>query len=265
MGKIKTRCYEILDVASPGDKPSRVFDIVLISLIFLNVVVIILETVERFHAQFSTFFKIFEIFSVIIFTIEYVLRVWSTTKNPKYRKPIIGRARYILSPIALIDLFAILPFYLPMFLPFDLRFIRAVRLIRLFRLFKMGRYSDSLKLLGRVLKAKKEELYIAVFAIFIILTLSSSLLYYVENEAQPGAFSSIPSAMWWGVATLTTVGYGDIYPITSLGKIFGSIISLLGIGLFALPAGILSAGFVEEIRKSKKSNKECPHCGKKIE
>jgi len=115
------------------------------------------------------------------------------------------------------------------------------------------------------MKAKKEELFIAVFAVFILLTISSSLLYHVEKEAQPEDFSSIPSAMWWGVATLTTVGYGDVYPVTSLGKFLGAIISLLGIGLFALPAGILSAGFVEEIRKRREGEKLCPHCGEKIE
>jgi voltage-gated potassium channel len=257
MGKIKRRFYEILEVASPGDKPSRIFDIFIISLIFLNVVAIILETIEKLSLQFSAFFRIFEIFSVIIFTIEYVSRVWSSTENPKHKKPIAGRVRFILTPLALVDLFAILPFYLPMFIPFDLRFLRAIRLIRIFRLFKMGRYSESMKLFGKVFKAKKEELFIAVFAVFILLTISSSLLYYVEHDAQPQAFSSIPSAMWWGVATLATVGYGDVYPITPLGKFFGAIISLLGIGMFALPAGILSAGFVEEIRKRRESVKTC--------
>jgi voltage-gated potassium channel len=122
-----------------------------------------------------------------------------------------------------------------------------------------------MKLFGKVFKAKKEELFIAAFAVFILLTISSSLLYYVEHDAQPEAFSNIPSALWWGVATLTTVGYGDVYPVTSLGKFFGAIISLLGIGLFALPAGILSAGFVEEIRKRRELVKTCPHCGEKID
>jgi len=263
--KIKKRTYEILEVASPGDKPSRFFDIFIIILIFLNVVAIILGTIEKLSIQFSAFFRTFEIFSVIIFTIEYALRIWSCTKNPKYKKPVTGRIRFIFTPLLLIDLLAILPFYLPMFIPFDLRFLRAIRLIRLFRLFKMGRYSESMKLFGKVLRAKKEELFIAVFAVFILLIISSSLLYYVEHDAQPEAFSNIPSAMWWGVATLTTVGYGDVYPITPMGKLFGAIISLLGIGMFALPAGILSAGFIEEIRKRREGEKVCPHCGKNVD
>lgn len=261
MGRIKKRIYEILEVASPKDVQSRIFDIFIVTLIFLNVIAVILETVEKLSSQFSQFFKIFEVFSVIVFTSEYLLRVWSCTKNLKYKRSISGRIRFILTPLALVDLFAILPFYFPLFIPFDLRFIRAIRLVRLFRLFKMGRYSESIKLFGRVLRAKKEELFITVFAVFILLTISSSLLYFVEHEAQPEMFSSIPAAMWWGVATLTTVGYGDIYPITTLGKFLGAIISLLGVGLFALPAGILSAGFIEEIRKSKEIVKICPHCG----
>jgi voltage-gated potassium channel len=153
--KIKKRIFEILDVASPGDVQSRIFDILIIILILLNVLAIILGTIEKLSLQFSAFFRIFEIFSVIIFTIEYVLRIWSCTKNPKYKKPITGRIRFILTPLLLIDLLAILPFYLPMFIPFDLRFLRAIRLIRLFRLFKMGRYSESMKLFGKVLRAKR--------------------------------------------------------------------------------------------------------------
>jgi len=264
INKIKKRIYEILEVASPDDKISKIFDIFIITLIFLNVIAIIFETVKSLSIEFSDFFKAFEIFSVIIFSIEYVLRVWSSTANPKYKKPFIDRLRFMFSPLALVDLFAVLPFYLPMFIPFDLRFIRAVRLLRIFRLLKIGRYSESMKLFGKILKAKKEELFITIFAVFILLIISSSLLYFIENNAQPEAFSSIPSAMWWGVATLTTVGYGDIYPITTLGKLLGAVISLLGIGLFALPAGILSSGFVEEIKKSKEIKKVCPHCGKKL-
>jgi voltage-gated potassium channel len=265
VSKIKRRTYEILEVSSPGDKPSRIFDIFIITLIFLNVVAVVLETVQSLSVLHRSFFRSFELVSVIIFTVEYILRLWSCSVSPKYRNPILGRLRFILTPLALVDLFAVLPFYLPMLIKLDLRFLRAVRLIRIFRLFKIGRYSESMKLFGRVLKAKKEQLIITLFAVFILLTVASSLLYYVENEAQPEAFSSIPSTMWWGVSALTTVGYGDMYPITPIGKLLGAIISLLGIGLFAMPTGILSAGFVEEIRKRRESEKVCPHCGEKID
>ena len=263
--KLKKRTYEILELAKPGDRASRIFDFFIISLIILNVIAVILETVGNLSVSYAGFFKTFEIISVIIFSIEYLLRVWSCVVNEKFKAPIKGRIKFILIPLALIDLFAVLPFYLPMLIPIDLRFIRALRLFRLFRLFKLSRYSEGLHLLGRVLKNKKEELFIALFVTFLLLIVSSSLLYYVEHEHQPDVFSSIPAAMWWGIATLTTVGYGDIYPVTTLGKFLGSIISLLGIGLFAMPTGIISAGFVEESRKRKKQIRQCPHCGKNIE
>ncbi len=260
---LKKRTFEILDIASPGDVKSRIFDIFIVSLIFINVVAVVLETIQSLSNQFSNIFKIFEVFSVAIFSLEYILRIWASTENPKYKNPITGRVKFALTPLALIDLLAVLPFYLPMLIPFDLRFLRAVRLIRLFRLFKMGRYSESIQLFGRVLKSKKEELFIAIFIVFILLTISSSLLYYVETETQPEAFSSIPAAMWWGVSTLTTVGYGDVYPMTPFGKFLGAIICLLGIGLFAMPTGILSAGFIEQIRARK--GKMCPKCGEKMD
>lgn len=152
-----------------------------------------------------------------------------------------------------------------MFTSFDMRFIRGIRLFRLIRLLKIGRYSSSLRTLINVLKRKKEELIISVFSIFILLIIVSSLMYFIEHKAQPEAFSSIPASMWWGIITLTTVGYGDVYPVTIVGKLYGSFIAFLGIGLFALPAGILASGFAEEIHQSKVDNSEtCPHCGKSL-
>jgi voltage-gated potassium channel len=167
--------------------------------------------------------------------------------------------------MALIDLIAILPFYLPMLLPIDLRFMRAIRLVRLLRVFKLSRYSNAFSTLYNVLRAKKEDLFITAFLVSVLLVVASSLMYFIENKGQPEVFSSIPASLWWGVATLSTVGYGDAYPVTVLGKFLGAIIALLGIGMFALPAGILGSGFVEEIQKKKASSKICPHCGKAIE
>jgi voltage-gated potassium channel len=263
--RIQERTFDILEKALPGDVPSRIFDIFIMSLIFLNVIAVILETVKSISLHFMPLFQTFEIVSVVIFTVEYLLRLWSCTVYKKYKAPFRGRFRFALTPMAIVDLVAILPFYIPMLIPFDLRFVRVLRLMRMFRLFKMGRYSDSLKTLGNVLKRKKEELLITASVVMILLVVVSSLMYFVENEAQPEAFSSIPAAMWWGVATLTTVGYGDVYPITTMGKFLGAIISLLGIGMFALPAGILGGGFVEEMqRKRDKKKRICPHCGRNI-
>jgi len=175
-----------------------------------------------------------------------------------------GRFRFALSAMPMIDLLAVLPFYLP-FLGLDLRFMRAVRLFRLFRVAKLARYSEALRTFCRVLGAKKEELGVTLFTLFLLLLLASCLAYYAERDAQPEAFSSIPAAMWWGVCTLTTVGYGDVCPVTALGKGIAAVIAVLGIGMFALPAGILGSGFVEEIQKRKKCLQRCPHCGWEIE
>lgn len=266
MINLKRKIYSLVEVVSYDDlKTPKIdpFDIFIIVLIALNMLAVILETVDPVYQAAPRIFGYFEIFSVIIFTIEYILRVWSCTINEKYNHPITGRIKFILSPLALIDLFAFLPFYIPMVIPADLRFLRGIRLLRLIRVLKFGRYSEVVRLFGRVFKAKTAELFTAIFLIFVLLIISSSILYYVERDAQPDKFSSIPQAMWWGVVTLTTVGYGDIFPITSMGKFLASVISLLGIGLFALPTGILSAGFVEEIKK-KGSHIRCPHCGKEI-
>jgi voltage-gated potassium channel len=166
--------------------------------------------------------------------------------------------------MAMVDLLAILPALLPLIFTFDLRIIRFLRVFRLFRLFKMSRYVQSLNSLDDVVRAKKEELVVTLVMIGMLLLFSSSLMYIVETEAQPDKFPDIPSAMWWGVATLTTVGYGDVFPITPLGKLFGAFIALLGIGMFALPTGILASGFAEEIKRRHEKEKTCPpcpHCG----
>ena len=254
--RIKERLYEILEIAAVGDITSKFFDIFIITLITLNVVAVILATVERLDSQYQYYFRIFEIFSVSIFTIEYLLRLWVCTINRNFRNSITGRIKYTFTPFAIIDLLAILPFYLPMIIPLDLRFVRAVRFFRLFRLFKLGRYSKALLLLKKVLKEKKEELILVIFVVFLLLIIFSSLMYFIEKEAQPEAFSSIPEAMWWGIITLTTVGYGDVYPITPLGKILGALIAFLGIGMFALPAGILGSGLVEVARKKEKGDEK---------
>ncbi|KYK35835.1 MAG: ion transporter [Theionarchaea archaeon] len=264
--KVRKRLYEILEVAAEDDSLSRVFDIFIIGLISLNVLAVVLETVESLATQFSQVFALFELASIIVFTIEYILRLWVCTQNKEFKNLVTGRIKFVLKPMALIDLVAILPFYLPVMFPLDPRFLRALRLFRLFRLFKMGRYSESLQTLGNVMKAKKEEFVVTFFVISLLLVFASSTIYYVEHDAQPEAFSSIPAAMWWGVAALTTVGYGDVYPITPIGKFLGAVIALLGIGMFALPAGILASGFAEELqRKSREEKRICPHCGKDID
>jgi len=168
----------------------------------------------------------------------------------------------MVSGYAIIDLLSFLPFYLPAFIPIDLRFLRILRLFRLIRVMKLGRYSDAMKMFHAVVAKTKEELLLALSILFIVLVLASSIMYYAEHDAQPEKFASIPDAMWWAVVTLATVGYGDIYPITPLGRFIGAVVVVTGIAIFALPAAILSAGFIEEIQEKKVVI--CPKCGHRI-
>jgi len=258
--------------STKGDK----FDKYITILIVLNVIAIVAESYESIETKYHLFFVYFEYFSVAVFSIEYLIRIW--TAQMLYPKLPLWKARlkFISSPFAIIDLLAIAPFYLPLIFVIDLRFIRALRLLRLLRILKLSRHSESLRMISRVLKNSKAELGVTVFVVFILMIVSSSLMYYIEKDAQPDAFQNIGQGFWWAVATLTTVGYGDIYPITGLGKFISGIIALLGIGLVALPTGIISSSFMDEISSRKKDNNECtfdhkqmttrycPHCGEKL-
>lgn len=246
---LKERTREILAATKPDDRASQIFQIFIITLIILNVTVVVLATVETLRRRYGTFYRLFETFSVVVFTIEYVLRVWSCTAEEKYSHPVTGRLRFMVTPAALVDLVAIVPFFIPRLTNIDLRAVRALRIFRLFRLLKLGRFSSSIDVFSDVLSQKKEQMIVAAFAVVILLVFSSSAMYFVEKRVQPDHFSSIPATMWWGVITLTAVGYGNVYPITTLGKVLGGIICFLGIGIFALPAGILASGFQEALNR----------------
>jgi len=267
MRKIQDRIWDVVEVAKPGDKASRWFDIVILSLIALNVIASILCTVSSLAKQFGTFFHWFEVVSVLIFTGEYLIRVSSCTSDSRYSHSIPGRLKFMLTPMALIDLFAILPFYLSFFMV-DLRAIRILRMIRIFRVAKMARYSQSMQLFGNVFHKKREELVLIAVFMFFTIIFSSSIMYYAEHNSQPDVYKDIPSTMWWAVVTLTTVGYGDITPVTSIGKTVAALISITGIAMFAIPAGILGAAFVEEFSHKRAQDSiylKCPHCGKKLD
>ena len=264
INKWRRQLYEILEL-STGSPASRAVDAFLISLIILNVAAVTLHTVHSLADRHEAFFHLFEEISVIVFSVEYLLRMWVCVLNPTYRHPLAGRIRYFFTPFAIIDLLAIAPFYLPMIIPVDLIFMRALRLIRLLRMLKLGRYSESIRTMGAVIREKKEEITIAVTMSLILLLIASGLMYFIENAAQPELFSSIPAAMWWAVTTMTTVGYGDMVPVTPAGKVLGGFIAVLGISLFILPAGILAAGYAEEIRRKRERFIVCPKCGHEIE
>jgi voltage-gated potassium channel len=245
--RLQRRTNEVIEKADANDRLSQFFDISIAVLIVLNILALMLETVDWIGDTYAVAFALFDSFSLLAFTSEYVLRIWSCTADPAYSHPVRGRLRYAVQPMVLLDLLVILPFYLPRFVPYDdLRFARALRLLRLVRIIRIGRYSASLGTLASVFVRKKEELIIALFAEIVLLVVASSVLYFVETDAQPDVFKNIPTSMWWGMSTLTTVGYGDIVPITVWGKALAMLISLIGIAMFALPVGILGAGFVEE-------------------
>ncbi len=258
---LKKQVFILLNPAKGDSFWDKLIDSFIISLILLNVLAVILETVDSLLVMYGQLFRLFEIFSVGVFSIEYALRVWTCTYDDKFKNPITGRLRYIFSLGSLIDILAIVPFYLPLSTIYDFRFIRIFRLIRFLRIFKLGRYLNATRIISNVFKSKKEELILCFLITLTLIVVASSLMYFVEHDAQPEKFSSIPETMWWSVTTLTTVGYGDVYPITGLGKVLTACISILGIGMFALPAGILASGFSTEFQKIKKEKNTCPHCG----
>lgn len=254
--QLQRRIFLTLEIGEGEDKLSRRVDTVIMTMILLNVVAIIVETVDSIHDNYIEVFRYFEYFSVAFFSMEYLGRVWTCTFMEKYKHPVWGRLKFMFTFLALVDLLAILPFYLPLFLSMDGRVLRLMRLFRIVRIFKMGRYSTAFNMISTVVYKRREYLFVTLTIVLVMLILASSLMYYVENEAQPEAFNSIPQTMWWGVATLTTVGYGDMYPVTGLGKLLGAFIAILGVGIFALPAGIIASGFDAEIKRRYRDQKE---------
>jgi len=265
---IQERVYEILESPSPDNRKGRFIANALTLLILLNVLAAVLETDAAIYRQYGQILDLFAFFSVVILLVEYILRVWCCTENPRYQAPLTGRLRYMATPVALIDLLVILPFLLLPFLVASPKIFWLVRFSRIFWILKIGHYSRSLKKLAQVFKAKKGEIFVAFFAMIVLLIIASALMYYAERDAQPDKFSSVIASLWWGVETLTTIGYGDMVPVTTPGKFIAGIVALLGIGLFALPAGILASGFIEAVHKSEEEEKKtshiCPHCGKDV-
>lgn len=262
---IKQTIYRLVTKGSYGSKANLIFDYSIMTLIVLNVFAIAIETIPSFDNRIYRFLRIFEIISVIIFSIEYALRIFVSDITHPASNRMKSALKFIFSFYGLIDLLAIIPFYFPFFIKADLRIIRILRLIRFFRILKINRYDSSLNLIWIVIKERKSELAITGFITILILFIASFLMYYIEGNIQPEIFTNIFASFWWAIATLTTIGYGDIYPITSLGKFISGLIAFLGIGIVALPTGIVSAGFIEKVSKKNHYKKKCPHCGKEYD
>ena len=264
--KIKNKVYTLLHPELGKTVWDRVVIIFIITLILMNIIAVMLETVHPIYEAHKQFFFVFDTISILIFTIEYLLRVWSCNMDPRYRHSIWGRLRYMFTLGALIDLLAILPFYIHIIVGLDLRVLRVLRLLRLLRVFHLTSYMKAARLIVIVFKNKMNELLLSLVLIFFLLIISSCLIYFAEHIAQPELFSSIPRTLWWSIVTLTTVGYGDMIPVTVYGRILTGFILLSGVALFALPAGIITAGFLEESRRVKNgTHHACPHCGMPVD
>lgn len=268
--KTKARVHSLLHPEIVGETHwDKIINIFIVVLIFLNVLAVMLETIDDLHTKYKVYFEWFDRISVYIFTIEYILRVWSSTHEPKYKGSITGRIKYMLSPAAIIDLLAFLPYYIHIIAGLDLRTLRILRLMRFFRLFRLTAYTQSAQMILNVFKSRFKDLLLSfVLAIFLII-IASCLLYFAEHEypsASESHFKSIPATIWWAVVTLTTTGYGDMYPLTTAGKILASAVMLIGVTFIALPPAIITAGFLDELKFYRKyKGHKCPHCGKPLD
>ncbi len=244
--KIQKRTSQLLSKGNVADKPSQYVDMILFILIVLNIAAVCLESVKHIGNEYKVAFNAFEFFSVVIFSIEYVLRVWSAPARNDLGNStnIIKRMKYIFSFTGLIDFLAIIPSILPYFFGgLDLRWLRVLRLLRLL---KISNYSSALEDFFSAIKADWRSFSAALYLMVIALFLSSALMYIVEHDSQPEKFSSIPETMWWGLITLTTVGYGDVSPVTPLGKIIGAFTAIMGVCTVALLTGIVASAFANQ-------------------
>jgi voltage-gated potassium channel len=251
------------------DVAGRWINFGLLLLIAVNVTASILATDAEILAMAPRFFYWFERFSIAVFTTEYILRLWSCSVDPRFAGA-FGHLRYTATPMAVIDLASIAPFYVVLMFPgtIDLRFLRVLRLLRLFRLIRIRRVADSLTLVLRVIQSKRAELGITLAVVVTAVLLAAGAIYVAERNHVDTQFTSIPRAMWWSIVTITTIGYGDMVPMTSVGKVIGGVVGFVGICAIALPVGILSSGFIEELnrRQSTESTestdepRRCTHC-----
>ena len=249
---LRKRLFDMVSVGVINDPLNKGYDIVSTALLILNLVVSIMLTFDSMRMQYGDVLLLIEKITVAFFAVDYVLRF--VTAKLLYRDLSEPRAilRYVFSMAGIIDLLSFLPYYLPVFFPSGAAAFRMFRVARIFRLFRINAYYDSLNVITEVLSSKKQQLLSSVFIISILMVASSLCMYSLEHDAQPDVFSNAFSGIWWSVSTLLTIGYGDIYPITTIGKIFSIIITFLGVGMVAIPTGIISAGFVEQYSRFKK-------------
>lgn len=248
-GPIKQRVFEILEEGAAGDHVSHFVDRGLIVLVLLNVVAVVLETVPEFAGEYQDLFLGIEIFSVILFTVEYLLRLWIADMHGTLRHlpPMVARLRYAMHPAAIVDLLAITPLYAVML--FGATDLRVLLIFRLVRFLKLARFSPGIHSLTMAIASERRALLGSLIIIVGVVLTAASILFILEREVQPEKFGSIPASMWWALATLTTVGYGDVVPVTAVGKVVAGVVMLAGYAMFALPVGIVASAFAREIHQ----------------
>lgn len=243
---VRQKIHQKLEHPTRADKLSWLLEIGLIVLIFASVTAVALETVPHLYERYRYEFRLFDLFVTLVFTAEYLARVWAAPEADPDSPPWTVRFRYMRSPMAIIDLIAIAPFYLALFIPLDFQLLRVLRLLRIY---KLTRYSPALSVLMSVIREESATLAAAFSILTILLVFAAAGAYLVEHRVQPEAFGSVPAAMWWSMVTLTTVGYGDVTPVTPLGRVFGGAITILGVGMAALPAGIIASGLADHLHR----------------
>ena len=248
MKTLRKKVYDVLETSEHANRLSLCVDSVLVVLIVVNVITVVLESVSSINEQYHWLFARIEWVSIFVFSVEYLIRLWVSPEHEKYQSHPMPRLRYMCSPLAIIDFLAVLPFYLGYFFAIDLRFLRVLRLLRIL---KLTRYSAAMVMLLDVFKEESSSFFAGLFILTVLLILAASGAYLAEHNIQPDKFGSIPAAMWWSMATLTTVGYGDVTPVTVAGKIFGACVTVVGIGMAALPAAILANGLASQLNRKR--------------
>jgi len=260
---LRRNIYHLLHSKRVETRAQKATRLTLATLILLSIALIVLVSIPNVDRSFGKDIDVIQSAILILFTCEYLLRAWTATLHPGYRRPFWGRLRYLVSFVAVIDLVAILPVILPEWLPFNLTFVRAGRLLILLRVISLDKYSRSMQTIADVLHRKRREIATSFFILLMLVLCSSIAIYYVEHDTQPKVFSSVPASFWWAIATITTVGgYSNAFPISDAGRLCAVFVSLLGVTTIALPSGIIAAGLMEEYHKQ---SIRCPHCGGKME
>ena len=248
----RKRLFEIVEVGAADDWISRGYDLLSTLILVVNLTVTVMNTFDAMSLRYGAMLRGIESFTVAFFAVDYVLRLLSCRFLRPAEREVKSLLLYMVSFTGLVDLLSFLPYYLPFFFPDGAVAFRMFRVIRIFRLFRINAYYDSLNVITEVLTSKKQQLLSSVFILLVLMLGSSLCMYSLEHEAQPEVFRNAFSGIWWSVSTLLTVGYGDIYPVTTLGKLFGTIIAFLGVGMVAIPTGIISAGFVDQYSRLKR-------------